>query len=52
MLYAGMYKDYMDFFIYASVSIEAILRHIIGEDVIKNNKKNQQIQEYETLENF
>ncbi|WP_171823778.1 DUF4209 domain-containing protein [Campylobacter coli] len=52
MLYAGMYKDYMDFFIYASVSIEAILRHIIGEDIIKNNKKNQQIQEYETLENL
>ncbi|ECK2550119.1 DUF4209 domain-containing protein [Campylobacter jejuni] len=42
----------MDFFIYASVSIEAVLRHIIGEDIIKNDKKNQQIQEYETLENL
>ncbi|EPA5366362.1 DUF4209 domain-containing protein [Campylobacter lari] len=52
MLYAGIHKDYMDFFIYASVSIEAILRHIIDEDVIKNNKKNHQIQEYETLENL
>ncbi|EOH4245570.1 TPA: DUF4209 domain-containing protein [Campylobacter jejuni] len=52
MFFAGIHKDYMDFFIYASVSIEAILRHIIGENVIKNNKKNQQIQEYETLENL
>ncbi|WP_291953179.1 DUF4209 domain-containing protein, partial [Campylobacter sp.] len=52
MFFAGIHKDYMDFFIYASVSIEAILRHIIGEDVIKNDKKNYQIQEYETLENL
>ncbi|MCR6591433.1 Uncharacterised protein [Campylobacter insulaenigrae] len=52
MFFAGIHKDYMDFFIYASVSIEAILRHIIGEDVIKNDKKNHQIQEYETLENL
>ncbi|MGJ0113016.1 DUF4209 domain-containing protein [Campylobacter molothri] len=50
MFYAGIHEDYMDFFIYASVSIEAILRHIIGEDIVKNNKNNQQIQEYETLE--
>ncbi|MCV3356289.1 DUF4209 domain-containing protein [Campylobacter sp. RKI_CA19_01122] len=52
MFCAGIHKDYMDFFIYASVSIEAILRHIIGEDIIKNDKKNHQIQEYETLENL
>ncbi|HDV6578178.1 TPA: DUF4209 domain-containing protein [Campylobacter lari] len=25
---------------------------VLGEDVIKNNKKNHQIQEYETLENL
>ncbi|MBZ7936527.1 DUF4209 domain-containing protein [Campylobacter sp. B0100352/1] len=52
MFYAGIHEDYMDFFIYASVSIEAVLRHIIGEDVIKNNRNNQQMQEYETLENL
>lgn len=52
MFYAGIHEDYMDFFIYASVSIEAVLRYIIGEDIIKNDKKNQQIQEYETLENL
>ncbi|HEG2606415.1 DUF4209 domain-containing protein [Campylobacter sp. W0066.1] len=52
MFCAGIHKDYMDFFVYASVSIEAILRHIIGEDIIKNDKKNHQIQEYETLENL
>ncbi|MBF7045991.1 DUF4209 domain-containing protein [Campylobacter volucris] len=52
LFFAGIHKDYMDFFIYTSASIEAILRHIIGEDVIKNNKKNHQIQEYETLENL
>ncbi|MBZ7950454.1 hypothetical protein [Campylobacter molothri] len=40
MFYAGIHEDYMDFFIYASVSIEAILRHIIGEDIVKNNKNN------------
>lgn len=55
MLYAGMHNDNMDFFIYASVSIEAILRHILEKNnygVIKNNKKNEQLQEYETLENM
>ncbi|MGH2327917.1 DUF4209 domain-containing protein [Campylobacter taeniopygiae] len=51
MFYAGIHEDYMDFLIYTSVSIEAVLRHIIGEDVIKNNRNNQQMQEYETLEN-
>lgn len=55
MLYAGMHNDNMDFFIYASASIEAILRHILEKNnygVIKNNKKNEQLQEYETLENM
>lgn len=55
MLYAGIHNDNMDFFIYASVSIEAILRYILEKNncgVVKNNKKNEQLQEYETLENM
>ena len=55
MFYAGMHNDNMDFLIYASVSIEGILRHILEKNdcgTIKNNKKNKHLQEYETLENM
>lgn len=53
MLYCGIHNDYMDFLIYAGVSIEAILRNILEKNNCKIiiNKKGQ-IQEYETLESI
>ncbi len=52
MLYAGIHNDSMDFFIYLSASIEAILRNILdrcGISCIKTNKKDK-TQEYVPLE--
>lgn len=52
MLYVGIHNDSMDFFIYLSASIEAILRNLlIKSDIspLKTNKKDK-TQEYDTLE--
>lgn len=53
MLYCGIHNDYMDFLIYAGVSIEAILRNILEKnDCEAIINKRGQIQEYETLESM
>lgn len=52
MLYCGIHNDYMDFFIYAGVSIEAILRNILKQNDCENIINKGGTQEYETLESM
>lgn len=52
MLYCGIHNDYMDFFIYAGVSIEAILRNILKQNDCENIINKGDTQEYETLESM
>lgn len=52
MLYCGIHNDYMDFFIYAGVSIEAILRNILKQNGCENIINKEDTQEYETLESM